>query len=62
VQVAGDGVLPSGAELAVDAVDGEVHLGHPPSALVELLAIDGQVRAVAVVRFEELLGLNEHAA
>lgn len=43
-------------------MNGEVHLGHPPGALVELLAVDGNVRALHVVGLEELLGLDEHAA
>ena len=62
VLVAGEGVAPAGGEVGVEAVDGEVHLGHPPGALVELLAVDGNVRALHVVGREEFLGLDEHAA
>ena len=61
--VAGEGVAPAGAEaLVVDAVDGEVHLRHPPGLLDRLLAEDGDVLGIAVVLVDEPLGLDEHAA
>ena len=34
------------AEVAIDAANGEVHLGHPPSRVVGLLAIDADVAVV----------------
>src|SRR2546430_10263049 len=45
-----------------DLVDGQVHLRQPPSPLVELLAIDGNVIAAPLVGEHELLRLDEHAA
>lgn len=48
--------------LVGDAVDGEVHLRHPPGALVVLLAIDLDVLGIAVVAADELIGLDELAA
>ena len=62
VQVAGKSVAPRRAQVAEDAMDGQVHLRHPPGALVQLLAVDGDVAGRAVVRLQELLGLHEHAA
>ena len=54
-------------DLALDAADGEVHLGEPPSGVVRLLAVDGDVaaRLAAVpvaggVRADELHRLHEH--
>lgn len=58
-------------DLAVDATDGEVHLGQPPGGVVRLLAVDrdvglhslGHLAAIAVargVRADELDGLHEH--
>ena len=56
------------SDLALDAADGEVHLGEPPRRVVELLAVDGDVAArpaaVSVargVRADELDRLHEHA-
>ena len=46
----------------VDAADGEVHLGQPPSGLVAFLAVDGDVVDAALVFFDELFRLHEHAA
>ena len=43
-------------------MDGEVHLGQAPGALVGLLAVDRDVVAAAAVGEDELLGLDEHAA
>ncbi|MBT9156977.1 MAG: hypothetical protein DDT37_01980 [Firmicutes bacterium] len=50
-------------DLAVDAANGEVHLGEPPSSVVRLLAVDRDTRvAVAAgVRADELDRLHEHA-
>ncbi|CKR54798.1 Uncharacterised protein [Mycobacterium tuberculosis] len=61
--VAGEGITPSGAEpLVVDAVDGEVHLRHPPGLLNAFLAIDRDILRIAVVFVDELLGLHKHAS
>ena len=62
VLVGVEGVLPAFAEVAVDAVDGQVHLGEAPGALVGLLAVDGDVVPAAAMREHELLRLDEHAA
>jgi hypothetical protein len=43
-------------------VDGQVHVGQPPGHRVGFLAEDGDVGLAAVVAFDELFGLNEHAA
>src|SRR5438093_9702270 len=55
-------------DLAVDAANGEVHLGEPPGGIVRLLTVDRDVSlglaAVAValgVRADELHRLYEHA-
>ena len=48
--------------LPVDAADGQVHLAETPGGGVGLLAVDGDVGAVAAVLLDELLGLDEHAA
>jgi hypothetical protein len=32
-----------GAEVGVDAADGEVHLGEAPGGVVRLLAVDGDI-------------------
>src|SRR5690348_2030439 len=45
----------------VDAAHGKVHLAQPPSGVVTLLAIDGELADPAAVSFEETLGLDEHA-
>ena len=63
MDVTGEGVGPALAEASgANGVDGQVHLGHAPGALVELLAVDGQSSAVLFRGFEELFGLHEHAA
>ena len=63
MDVAGEGVGPPLAEASgANSVDGQVHLGHAPGALIELLTVDGQSSAVLLRGFEELLCLNEHAA
>lgn len=63
VLVARERVAPTGSQsLVVDAVDGEVHLGHPPGALVELLTVDRDILGVAVMLIDEFLGLHGHAA
>ena len=63
MDVAGEGVGPALAEASrANGVDGQVHLGHAPCTLVELLTVDGQSSAVLLRGLEELLCLNEHAA
>ena len=41
VQVAVEAVGVLRAQVAVDAADGQVHLGQPPGGVVRLLAVDG---------------------
>ena len=55
-------VFPAAGQVAVDAVDSQVHLGQAPGPLVGLLAVDGDVVAAAAVGEDELLRLDEHAA
>ncbi len=60
--VPGKGVTPAGRQVGVEAVDGKVHLRHPPGALIELLPVHRNVRALPVVMLQELLRLHKHAA
>jgi hypothetical protein len=62
VEVAVEAVLIVGAEVGVDAADGEVHLGQLPGGVVGLLAIDGDVVLPSAVGEDEPLGGDEHAA
>lgn len=62
VQVARERVPPDGPQIGSDAVDRQVHLRHPPRALVELLSVHVDVLGVTPMRLDELLGLHEHAA
>ena len=62
MHIAGKGVLPARAEIGIQAMDGQVHLGHAPSAFVQFLSIDGDRCAIFVVSIQELLSLHEHAA
>ncbi len=63
VQIAVEGVVAVVAEVGVDAPQGEVHLGQPPSGgVVALLAVDADVADAAAVGLNELLALHEHAA
>ena len=55
------------SNLAFNAPNGQIHFGEPPSGVIGLLAIDGNVRfgsatvAVSVcVRADEFHGLHEH--
>jgi len=43
VQVIVEGVGVVGAEVGVDATDGQVHFGQPPGGGIGLLAVDGDV-------------------
>jgi hypothetical protein len=49
-------------DTAVDPVEGEIHLAPPPGRVVELLAVDADVTDTPAVGFDELLGLDKHAA
>ena len=62
VLVAGEGVAGFAAEVEVDAANGQVHGGQAPGGRVGFLAVDGDIADLAAVRFDELLGLHEHAA
>ena len=63
MDVAGEGVGPALTQASrANGVDGQVHLGHAPGALIKLLTVDGQSSAVLLCGLEELFGLHEHAA
>jgi len=62
VLIAGEGIGGFGAEVGLDAVDGEVHLCHLPGIGVGFLPVDGDIADAPAVGFHELLGLDEHAA
>ena len=63
VLVVDEGVAPPRAQAgAVDAVDGEVHLGHPPGLLDALLAVDQDVLGVTIMLGDEPFRLHEHPA
>ena len=47
---------------AVDAADGEVHFRQPPGGLVAFLPVDGNIVDAALVFFDKLFRLHEHAA
>src|SRR5665648_301776 len=49
-------------QVALEAADGEVHLGQAPGGGVALLPVDGDVAAAAAVLLHEALALHEHAA
>ena len=51
-----------GAEVRLDAADGEVHLRHFPGGGVGVLAVDGDVVDAPGMALDELGGLHEHAA
>ena len=55
MQVVVEGVGVLGAEVGLDAADGEVHHGQPPGGGVGLLAVDADVAELAAVGFDELL-------
>lgn len=62
VQVVVEAVGMMGAEVGVNAPDGQVHLGQFPGGGVGFLAVDGDVAQTAATGFHEALGLHEHAA
>ena len=61
VQIVVEAVGLVGAEVGVDAADGEVHPGQLPGGGGGLLAIDGDIAQPAAVFLDELLALHEHA-
>ena len=50
------------AQIRVDAADREVHGRHFPRGRIGLLAVHGDVVNVALMAFDEVRGLYEHAA
>ncbi len=60
VQIVVEAVGLMGAEVGVDAADGQVHLGQLPGGGVGLLAVDGDVAQPAAVLLDELLALYKH--
>ena len=50
------------AELGLDTMDGQVHVGEAPSRGVALLPKDGNVGASASVGLDKLFRLNEHTS
>ena len=62
MQVVVEGVGPAGAEVGADTVDCEVHLRQPPSVLVRLLAVHGDVERATTMRLDEPFRLDEHTA
>ena len=62
VLVAHEGVGRFAPEVEVDAAYGEVHGGEAPGGRVGFLAVDGDIADLAAMRFDEFLGLHEHAA
>ena len=52
----------SRAQVEVDAANGEVHRRQPPCGRVGFLPVDRDIAQLAAVRFDEFLGLHEHAA
>ena len=62
VEVAVEAVGVFGAEVAVDAAQGEVHASEAPGGGVTLLAEDLEVAVAAAVFDEEAFALDEHAA
>src|SRR5665647_1973520 len=49
-------------QVALEAADGEVHLGQAPGGGVALLPVDGDVALAAAVLLHKALALHEHAA
>ena len=62
MEVAAEGVGVLGAEVGLDAAQGEVHHGEAAGGGVALLAVDADVAELAAVGFDELFRLHEHAA
>ena len=62
MEVAAEGVGVLGAEVGLDAADGEVHDGQAARGGVRFLAVNGDVAQLAAVGFDELFRLHEHAA
>lgn len=49
-------------QIRVDATDREVHSRHLPCGRIALLTVHGDVVDVALMAFDEVRGLHEHAA
>ena len=62
MEVAAEGVGVLGAEVGLDAAQGEVHDGETAGGGVALLAVDADVAELAAVGFDEFFRLHEHAA
>ena len=48
--------------LPINAPNGEVHLCQPPSRLIALLPVDGNIVDAALMLRDKLLRLDKHAA
>ena len=62
VQIVVEGVRGVGADIALDAADGQVHLEQLPGRGVRFLAVDGDIAQPPLVIFDEALRLHEHAS
>src|ERR1051325_1377974 len=62
MKVAPEGAGVLGAEIGLDAADGEVHHGEAARGGVALLPVDADVAEPAAVGFDEFFRLHEHAA
>ena len=61
MEVAAEGVGVLGAEVGLNAAQGEVHAGEASRGGVALLAVDADVAELAAVGFDEFFRLHEHA-
>jgi hypothetical protein len=50
------------ADVGVDATHREVHFAQPPSRVIRLLPVDGDVTDAPAVAFDKLFRLHKHAA
>src|ERR1051325_3883702 len=62
MKVAPEGAGVLGAEIGLDAAQGEVHHGEAAGGGVALLPVDADVAEPAAVGFDEFFRLHEHAA
>ena len=62
VEILVEGIGPFAAKVRFDAANSKVHLGQPPCRGIGLLPVNGNVVAPALVRFDKMFGLHEHAA
>ena len=56
------GIRCIGAEVRLNAANGQVHLCHLPCGRIRILAINGNVADIAAVVLYKFCGLHEHAA